>query len=92
MKRVPAQLTTKIVIAALILFAIVGLITLQGNLAEAREFKAALSEKAEALALENARLEYGINNAENPETLEEIARDELGLIMPGEKIFIDENN
>ena len=41
---------------------------------------------------ENAALEYQIAHSEDDETKEEIARDKLGLVKAGEKIFYDTSN
>ncbi|MBI4476164.1 MAG: septum formation initiator family protein [Acidobacteria bacterium] len=58
-------------------------------IAQARREYNALAAKIEALRAENDRLrEQARRLREDPETIEEIARRELGLIRPGEKVFI----
>ena len=51
-----------------------------------------LEQQAQELTEENAALEYQIAHSEDDETKEEIARDKLGLVKPGEKIFYDTSN
>ena len=48
-----------------------------------------MSGDVEDAQQENARLEYEIEHSEDPETMEQIAREKLGLVKPGEKIFYD---
>jgi cell division protein FtsB len=56
---------------------------------EAREQYRLLEESLAAARAENARLrEQGRRLREDPAAIEEIARRELGLIRPGEKLFI----
>jgi len=51
-----------------------------------------LEQQAQELTEENAALEYQIAHSEDDETKEEIARDKLGLVKAGEKIFYDTSN
>ena len=41
---------------------------------------------------ENAALEYAIEHSEDEETLTEIARTKLGLVLPGEEIYYGSGN
>jgi cell division protein FtsB len=55
----------------------------------ARDERQALAVAIERQRLENRRLrEEARRLAEDPSAIEEIARRELGLIRPGEKVFI----
>ena len=36
---------------------------------------------------ENAALQEDLDNADNPELIEDIAREELGMVVPDEKVF-----
>ena len=51
-----------------------------------------LQAKVDEARQENAELEYDIDHAGDPETIAAIAREKLGLVMPGEKIFYDVSN
>lgn len=68
-----------------------GLVGDRGLLAvmQARRERDALAGALERLRRENDRLrEEARRLKEDPEAIEEIARRELGLIRPGEKVFI----
>ena len=92
MKLKRSSIFTKIVIIALIAYAAVMLVRMQGRIAEAEADRAVLQAKVDAALLENAELEYDIAHAGDPEIIAEIARSKLGLVMPGEKIFYDVSN
>lgn len=83
---------TKIVILGLIVYALISIINLQGQIQDAKEAQTQLQEKIEETAQENAAMEYDLDHVDDPDTIEDIARDRLGLAMPGEVIFYDVNN
>ena len=89
MKLKRAGIGTKIVILALVLYAIISLVTLNQEIVSGKAQKALLSEEVALLQRENAELEYDIEHSSNEETIENIARSKLGLVRPGEKIFYD---
>ena len=82
----------KIVILALIVYAAISIVTTKGKIEQARLDVDAVQQQVNALRQENAGLEYSIEHAGDDETIEAIARDKLGLVMPGEKIFYDVGN
>ena len=92
MKLKRASILTKIVIIALIIYAAVSLSNIRKDIARAEEQKAELQAQVDTVLQENAELEYNIAHASDPETIAEIARTKLGLVMPGEKIFYDVGN
>ena len=92
MKLKKASIFTKIVILALILYAGVSLSGTKDRIARAEAERAQLQEQVDAALQENAELRYDIEHAGDPETIAEIARTKLGLVMPGEKIFYDVSN
>ena len=53
----------------------------------ARAEEQSLSTACAALREENDALLRQISSAREPESLEDMARDRLGLVMPGEKVF-----
>lgn len=59
------------------------------KLAAAERTAAELQEQVESLEKSNAALEYAVDNADDPEILEGVARDKLGLVMPDDRVFID---
>jgi len=84
-----AGILTKLIIVALALYAVVTLISVRDRAQEAEATRAELATEQAALTQKNAELEYQIEHSEDDETIEEIARDKLGLVLPGEKIFYD---
>ncbi|MCD8239856.1 MAG: septum formation initiator family protein [Oscillospiraceae bacterium] len=79
----------KIVILAIIVYAVVTLVSLRGSIAEAETDQAALQAQVDAALQENAELEYDIEHADDPEIIAGVARSKLGLVLPGEKIYYD---
>ena len=82
-----ANIFTKLAVLALVIYASVSLIGLHGQIESARESRAALEQAVEAQALENAVYKYELDNRYDPEMIERIARNRLGLVRPGERIF-----
>lgn len=83
---------TKIVIIALVAYATVSLLRLKTRLAQAEAYQAQLEEEVSRAEQENAGLSYEIEHSADDATIEDIARDKLGLVKPGEKIFYDVGN
>ncbi|NLV49280.1 MAG: septum formation initiator family protein [Clostridiales bacterium] len=67
------------------------MIGLQSRIEEAEQATAQLSAAVENKALTNKELAYAIEHSSDPETIERVARDKLGLVYPGEQIFYDVN-
>jgi cell division protein FtsL len=80
---------TKIVILALIIYAVASFISVRSKTAEALQEKTALQQKVTQMSEANAELQYGIDHSTDDQTIEDIAREKLGLVKPGEVIFYD---
>ena len=89
MKLKKAGIITKLLLAVVIVYAVYSIVTVRADISAAREELTALTEEVEDAQRENARLEYEIEHSDDPETIEQIAREKLGLVRPGEKIFYD---
>ncbi len=76
-----------LVLLLLFIAASVQLVELLGDLQEARAEEASYAQQLAALKRENAQLEADIARSGDPDTVANIARDELGLVAPGEKVF-----
>ena len=50
-----------------------------------------LEDQIKSVEEEKKKLQDEIDNAESRETIENIARDELGLVYPDERTYIDSN-
>lgn len=92
MKLKRAGIITKIIILALIVYAGISLVTLRTQVAETRAQKADLQAQVAEMTQANAALQYEIEHSGDASTIEDIARNKLGLVKPGEKIFYDISN
>lgn len=84
-------LPTLLAVAALV-FLTWQLVTLGGRISEARDRADALNEQVQSLTMANETLSDEIARAEDEDLIKDIARAELGLVEPGEKVFYDRNN
>ena len=85
-------LLTRIVLLLLLVGVGWQLVHLREQVQQAETQKTQLSAKVEQQRQENAALAEDIENGASQEQLEEIARDELGMVSPGEKVFYDVSN
>ncbi|MBR2481406.1 MAG: septum formation initiator family protein [Oscillospiraceae bacterium] len=67
------------------------LLTLGGRISDAKAQVDALSEEVQALTMANETLSDEIAHASDKDLIMDIARSELGLVEPGEKVFYDQN-
>jgi cell division protein FtsB len=84
-----SSIITKIIVFALIAYAGVSLLSIQARIEAAREEQRQVQRLVDQKKLSNAELEYDIANYDDPEVKADIARENLGFILPGEKIFFD---
>ena len=80
---------TGIVIAGLLAYGCINLMNMKSKVDEAAKSEAQLQARIEAIQETNASLQYAIDNQDDPGTIEDIAREKLGLVMPDERIFYD---
>lgn len=92
MKLKRAGIITKVLLLAIVLYAAVRLAMIHSETRKLQGQISQLEQQTQQLTEENAALEYQIEHSEDDETKEEIARDKLGLVKPGEKIFYDTSN
>ncbi len=92
MKFKRAGIITKLVIAALVIYAIASLAVVRSKTAALNAQGEQLQQQVSELTQQNAALEYQIEHSDDADTAEEIVRDKLGLVKPGEKIFYDTSN
>ena len=81
-----------LVMLALIVYAVASLSRMNSRIEAAQQARDALAEEALALAVSNAALEYEIEHAGDLDMVERVARDKLGLVLPGEIIYYDIGN
>ena len=87
----PSGKLTALILAALLLGIGVQVYHLNGQLEMARAEQAVYEARRDELLSANQQLAEDIANSTDPELIEEIARDDLGMIGPGEKVFIFSN-
>lgn len=87
-----AGLLTKIVILGLLVYLATVLLSLNGQIAAAESERDAMKKQVAAQTQRNADLAEDVENADDPQKQEDLARDKLELVVPGEKVFIDVTN
>ena len=83
----PAGFLTKLVVLALLIYMTTSLLDLREKIQGVQEQRDALAQQVEDQKLENDRLEEAIENSEDPEMLEQVARDR-GLVKANEELYI----
>ena len=91
-RRVRSSLMTKILVLALLGGIGWQLHALQGQVETAQAKKDALAAQVQTQQQENDALSADIAEGGTQEKMEEIARDELGLVAPGDRVFYDVSN
>ena len=93
-KRAPTRssLATKLVIVLLLTAIGWQLYGLQGQVKDARAEKEAYARQVAEMEKENEALAKDIAEGPTPEKMEEIAREELNLVTPGEYVIYDISN
>lgn len=83
-----AGFLTKIVILVLLIAASVTLLGLQRQIAAAQGQREALAVQVARQSQVNEDLKEAVENSDDPDRQAAIARNELGLASPGEKVII----
>lgn len=86
-----AGLLTKVVVLALLAYMATALLDLQGQIRTTRAEEESLSRQVAVQTQTNADLADAVANPDDPERIADIARDKLGLVAPGEKVFVITN-
>lgn len=87
MKTKKASLLTKLVVLALLIGAATGLLNLRQQILTAQSDLAEAEAQVAAQKQVNADLSDAVENSDDPKRQQDIARDSLGLVLPGEKIL-----
>lgn len=87
-----AGILTKIVILGLLVYFATVLLSLNGQIAAAEAERDAIQSLVTEQIQHNADLAEDVALAGDPQKQEDIARDKLGLVVPGEKVFVDVTN
>ena len=83
-----AGLLTKLVVLALLAASAIGLLNVRNQILQAEAERSEMEKQVAQQAQTNADLADAVSNSDDPERQEDIARSKLGLVSPGEKVFI----
>jgi len=83
------SLISMVVVIVIVVYSGVTLLSLKSQTEEAAARRDELQAQVDRLTQENSELQYSIENSTDPEIMEDVARNEIGLVRPGEKIFYD---
>lgn len=76
-------------VIVVVVYSGITLLSLKSQTEEATDRRDELQAQVDRLTQENSELQYSIDNSTDPEIMEDVARNEIGLVLPGEKIFYD---
>ncbi len=83
-----ASFLTKLVVMIMLIAASVTLLRLQGQITAAQAERDALQLRLAKQIQRNADLQDAVEHSEDPDRQADVARSELGLVAPGEKIIV----
>lgn len=83
----PASKLTIILLAVLVVGISVQIYQMAGKLRDAREEESVYVQRLADLEAANAQLKEDLDNSEDLDLIEDIARDKLGMVKEGEKVF-----
>ena len=86
-----AGLLTKVVVMVLLIYMATSLLDLRGRIQGVDEMRSALAQQVADQQLENQALSDAIEHSDDPEMLEQVARDR-GLVKQGEELYVDVAN
>ena len=86
-----AGLLTKLVILALLIYLATPLLDMQSQIRQTQAERDSLSRQVAEQTQVNADLAEDVANPDDPQRIADIARHELGLVVPGEKVIIITN-
>ncbi len=82
-----AGILTILVIAVLIVWGAISYAKVRSDIRAARAENAALEQQLADKETENAAMSYAIENSDDPDVIEDIARDKLGYVLSDEQVF-----
>ena len=86
-----AGFLTKLVIVVLLIYMATSLLDLRGKIQTTLQEQEALTQQVEDQTLANQQLQEAIENSDDPDTLERVAR-EKGYVKQNEVLFFDVAN
>lgn len=83
----PRETLVRIVLVALLIYSLASLTAVGWELRQSELLLAELQGETESLRAANTGLERKIAEGQSPEEMQQLARERLGLVLPGEKLF-----
>ncbi len=77
----------RIVLVALLLYSLASLVTVGRELRQGELLRQQLLQQMESQQALKQDLEHKLAQGQSPEELRQLARERLGLVLPGEKLF-----
>ena len=81
------DLILRIVIMALLVYALTSLAAVRSDLSRTQQTADTLQEELAQLQKENTQLQAKLAEDRSDQEMQQLARQRLGMVMPGEKIF-----
>ena len=78
---------TRIVLVVLLLYSLTSLLSVGRELRQAELLRQQLLQQTESQQALQQDLEHKLAQGQSPEELQQLARERLGLVLPGEKLF-----
>lgn len=81
----------RLLMTAFVIYAAITLINQQVTIGRLTKVQNEKSQLVEKIKIENQKLTQRIENADSDENIEKMAREQLGLVKPGEKVYINQS-
>jgi len=81
----------RLLMTAFVIYAVVTVINQQVTIGKLIAVQKEKTQKVEGIKLENQKLMEMIKSAATDEHIEKMAREQLGLVKPGEKVYINQS-
>lgn len=86
-----AGIVTKVVVLVLLIYMATSLMDLRGKIQSVEEQRDALTQQVANQQLRNQELQDAIENSNDPDMMEQVARDK-GFVRQGEELYVDVAN
>jgi len=83
----PRETLLRIVLISLLLYSLASLTAVGRELRQAEHMRGELLQETEHQQARRTELEEKLTRGQSPEEMEQLARERLGLVLPGEKLF-----
>lgn len=84
-----SSLITKLLILAVMAFAVITIVSIQPKISALQAERDTLAEEVNAMQQENLELEQDIDSLGSEESVRDLARERLNMVADGEIVYID---